>query len=61
MIKDRVYGEKFTNIDELKAAIAREISVIDADKDLLRKVCASVTNRIKECIDANGEHFEYKR
>ena len=61
MLKNRVYQEKFTTIDQLKSAIEREVSVIDADKDLLCKVCSSVTNRIKECIDANGAHFEQKR
>ena len=60
-IKDRVYGEKFTNLDDLKAVITREVSIIDEDKALLAKVCSSVTNRIQECIEAKGGHFEPKR
>ena len=48
VIKDRVYQEQFSTNDQLEAAVEREISTIDADKDLLRKICSSVSNRIKE-------------
>ena len=61
VIKDRVYGEKFTEIESLKAAIAREVSIVNGDTDLLQRVCASVTNRIQECIEVNGGHFEKNR
>ena len=57
-MKNRVYQEQFTTINQLKAAIEREVSAIDADQDLLRKVCSFVTNQIKECVDANGAHME---
>ena len=61
VIKDRVYGEKFTEIESLKAAIAREVSIVNGDTDLLQRVCASVTNRIQQCIEVNGGHFEKNR
>ena len=61
VIKDRVYTEKFTKIDELKATITREVAIIDNDKLLCEKVCASVTKRVQECIEANGGHFGSKR
>ena len=61
VIKDRVFTEKFDDIDQLKAAIEREVSIIDQDKDLLAKVCSSVTNRIQECIEADGTQFESNR
>ena len=60
-MKNRVYQEQFTTINQLKAAIERKVSAIDADKDLLRKVYSSVTYRIKECVDANGAHIEKER
>ena len=61
VIKDRVYGEKFTEIESLKAAITREVSIVNGDTNLLQRVCSSVTNRIQECIEVNGGHFEKNR
>ena len=37
LIKDRAYATKFTSMDNLKAEITEEISIIDAYKDLLKK------------------------
>ena len=39
----------------------REASIIASDRDLLKKVCLSVTGRMNECVDANGGHFEQQR
>ena len=61
VMTNRFYQEQFSTIDQFKAAIEREVSAIDADKDLLRKVCLSVTYRIKERVDANGAHIEKER
>ena len=48
-------------IEHLKESIKREVEVIRADKDLLQKVCNSVTGRVGECINASGWHFEKYR
>ena len=61
VIKDRVYGQKFTEIESLQAAIVGEVSIVNGDTDLLHRVCASVTNRIQECSEVNGGHFEKNR
>ena len=61
VIKDRVYGEKFDSIDQLKAAITREVSVVHNDSDLLQRVCLSVTKRVAECVEVDGGHFEKNR
>ena len=61
VIKDRVYAEKFTDLASLKTAIRREAKKIGNDTELLKKVCLSVTNRVQECIDANGGPFEQSR
>ena len=57
-MKHRVYADKIRDIDHLKDVIKREVNVIRADKDLLRRVCNSVTGRVEECISASGGHFE---
>ena len=61
VMKDRVYAEKFTDLAGLKTAIRREAKKISNDTELLKKVCLSVTNRVQECIDANGGPFELSR
>ena len=45
-------------MDELKKAIKKEALALAKDTDLLKKVCYSVTDRIHECIEADGGNFE---
>ena len=47
VMKDRVYSQKFTNLDDLKKAIRREARKINSDSELLKKVCLSVTARVQ--------------
>ena len=61
VMKDRVYTEKFKTLEDLKKIIKREALIIANDKELLKKVCSSVTGRVAECIDANGGPFEQNR
>ena len=60
-IKDKVYQTRLKSIDELKRAVLREIRKLDGQKDLLKRVCASVTARADQCIDNGGGHFECYR
>ena len=61
VMKDRVYTEKFKTLEDLKKIIKREALIIANDKELLKKVCSSVSVRVAECIDANGGPFEQNR
>ena len=54
-------SKKIKDLEQLKAAIIKEVQIIAADTVLLKKVCSSVTGRAKECIDADGGHFEKNR
>ena len=45
--------------EHMKESIMRE--VIRADKDLLQKVCNSLTGRVGVCINASDGHFEKYR
>ena len=44
VVRHRVYPEKFTDIESLKAAITREASIIHEDKFLRDRACLFVTN-----------------
>ena len=57
----RVYTHKVKDLVHLREVITREASIIASDRDLLKKVCLSVTGIMNECIDANGGHFEQQR
>ena len=58
VMNHRIYAQKVSDIDHLKAHIKEEVDIIRADKSLLRRVCRSVTARVEECINASGGHFE---
>ena len=60
-MEDRVYAQKIANLEDLKKIIKREAKKIVSDTELLKKVCLSVTTRVKQCIDAEGGSFEQKR
>lgn len=57
VMKDRVYGRNPRSIEELKDAITTEISAIDVN--LCKTVCRSVTDRLRQCLAADGQQFEY--
>ena len=57
-MKNHVYAIKICDIAHLKDAITREAKKINEDKDFLQRVCSSVTKRVQECINVDGEHFQ---
>ena len=61
VMKYRVYAQKIRDIEHLNESIKREVEVIPADQDLLRKVCNLVTCRVGECINSPGGHCEKYR
>ena len=61
VMKNHVYATKIRDIAHLKDAVTREAKKIHEDKDLLRRVCSSVTKRVQECISVDGGHFEKYR
>ena len=59
-LKNKVYSKKMRNLEELKSVIAMEIGKLNADPDLLQQVCASVSGRVKECMEVDGGHFKHR-
>lgn len=57
VLKNSVYAHKPKSINELKACIQREWDMISPD--ICKKVCRSVIGRFKDCIEADGRHFEH--
>ena len=49
------------DIPHLKEVIRRYVNEIKANPELVRRVTASVSGRVQQCIDANGGHFEHKK
>ena len=60
-LKNKVYSKKFHSLDELKSAIKHEIDELKSNTELLKRVCASVTARVRECVEVDGGHFEGSR
>ena len=58
VMKHRFYSGKINDIDHLKPRINDEINTLRTDKDPLRRVCASVTGRVRGCIRASGGYFK---
>ena len=46
------------DVEHLKELINDEIGDLQEDSYLVRHVCNSVPQRIQECVDAEGGHFE---
>lgn len=56
ILKDRVYASRPRTIDELKDKIRAEIAAVPVE--LCEKVCRSVPERLRRCIEVNGEQTE---
>jgi transposase len=56
LLKDKVYSRNPRTIPQLKIAITEEIHSIEVE--LCEKVCRSVRNRMRLCVDKDGGHFE---
>ena len=55
--KHRIYSGEINDIDHLKSRIKDEIKSLRANKDLLRRVCSSVTGLVPDCIRASEGNF----
>ena len=55
-LKDKVYAAKPATIEELKAAITREINAID--RETLKNVIAGFESRIHAVVETEGAHIE---
>jgi hypothetical protein len=53
-LKNRVYRRKFRKVEELKTRIKEEFNSLRSNKHIIKRVTASVNNRISECITNNG-------
>ena len=58
VLKDKVYGLKPQNIDQLRTAITNACQEIPTV--MVQNACRSVLERWDECIQANGTQFEHK-
>lgn len=56
VLKDLVYKQNPTSIQQLRHVIEEQMQTIDID--MCQKVCRSVAGRLQQCIDHNGERFE---
>lgn len=54
-LKNKVYMEKPSTLNELKGAIKREICSIP--RNMLEKVMANFAHRVDECIENEGRHL----
>ena len=53
-LKNKVYRRKFRKVDELKTRIKEEFKSLRSNKLVIKRVTASVNNRISECVTNNG-------
>ena len=60
-LKIKVYSEPIQDLEHQKQVIKRHIEELKEDPELLKDVMFEITNRVNQCIEANGGHFEYKR
>ena len=56
VIKDKVYGSRPRNLDELRTAITN--AFLEIPNHMIESACRSVLERWEACIDANGSQFE---
>lgn len=56
VLKERVYAKKPQTIEDLKHEIEAAVSGIP--QELCKKVCHSVLNRLRKCVEVNGSHIE---
>ena len=56
-LKGRVYRNKPRSTDALKANITEEIQAVTAD--VLARTFQNMARRVRSCLDANGDHFQY--
>lgn len=59
IIKEMVYRATPRNVDHLKELIVKAFDQFAEDKELIKRICLSVSERCDLCIEANGAHFEH--
>lgn len=59
VLKDKVYHRDPKTLSALKAAISEEFASIGSDVALCKRVCDSVCNRMRKCIECDGQNFEH--
>ena len=58
-LKNLVYADKTNKtIEKIKEAITRHVTELRANPELLHKVVRAATDRVQQCIAADGGHFE---
>jgi len=60
-VKNKVYERNPQTADEMKDFITDAFMYIDSDLTLCRTVCQSVSDRLNECCNVDGGHFELFR
>jgi hypothetical protein len=58
-LKDRVYGDRLSDRQALKAKIWAEFNEID--QGMIEKACLSVRSRLEDLISSQGESVQYAR
>jgi len=61
VVKEKVYGRKPHTLSQLRSYITDACQEISDDRNLCRTVCHSVAERLQECADVHGGHFEHLR
>ena len=56
MIRDQVYSEKSSNLQELKEKIT--VAFSNVPLEMCQNACLSVRRRLEMCLEQDGGHFE---
>lgn len=59
VMKDLVYSGNPQSLEDLRRSIEENFQLID--QELCQKVCRSVTQRLNQCIEYEGEQFEHHK
>ncbi|KZC04632.1 hypothetical protein WN55_00707, partial [Dufourea novaeangliae] len=59
ILKDTMYPEPTTTLENMKARIRVACSMLDAET--IQSAVSSLINRLHQCINMNAHHFEHLR
>lgn len=59
VVKNEVFGRSPRSIRDLRDFISDSFANINADQDLCRRVCRSVSQRLQACSNNGGRQFEH--
>ena len=57
-LKNKVYIRKIRKMEDLKIRVKEEFTKIKSNKQLIKRITASVNSRVLECINNNGSRFK---